>query len=101
MKETDAVKLVFIVTAYGAARSEKAFTNWIIEAARAAGLPLHRSPHGLRKAACRRLAEAGCSASQIMAVTGHRNLAEVETYVRNANRKTMADDAITKTYGAS
>lgn len=93
--------LVFIVTAYGAARSEKAFTNWIIEAARVAGLPAHRSPHGLRKAACRRLAEAGCSASEIMSITGHRNLAEVETYVRDANKKKLADSAISKAYGAS
>lgn len=93
--------LVFIVTAYGAARSEKAFTNWIIEAARDAGLPAHRSPHGLRKAACRRLAEAGCSASEIMSITGHRNLAEVETYVRDANKKKLADSAISKAYGAS
>lgn len=92
--------LNFITTERGAARSEKAFTNWIIEAARDAGLPAHRSPHGLRKSACIRLAEAGCTASQIMAVTGHRNLAEVETYVREANKKTLADDAITKTYGA-
>lgn len=91
--------LNFITTERGAARSEKAFTNWIIEAARDAGLPAHRSPHGLRKSACIRLAEAGCSASQIMAVTGHRNLAEVETYVREANRKMMADDAYAKAYG--
>lgn len=93
--------LNFITTERGAARSEKAFTNWIIEAARDAGLPAHRSPHGLRKSACIRLAEAGCSASQIMSITGHRNLAEVETYVREANKKTMADDAIAMTHGAA
>lgn len=93
--------LNLIVTAYGAARSEKAFTNWIIEAARDAGLPPHRSPHGLRKSACIRLAEAGCSASEIMSITGHSNLAEVETYVREANKKKLADSAITKAYGAA
>lgn len=92
--------LNFITTEHGAARSEKSFTNWIIEAARLAGLPPHRSPHGLRKSACIRLAEAGCSASEIMSITGHRNLAEVETYVRDANRKTLADRAIAKVYGA-
>lgn len=63
--------LNFITTEQGAARSEKAFTNWIIEAAKSAGLPPHRSPHGLRKSACIRLAEAGCSASEIMSITGH------------------------------
>ena len=92
--------LNFITTERGAARSEKAFTNWIIGAARDAGLPPHRSPHGLRKSACIRLAEAGCSASEIMSITGHRNLAEVETYVREANNKKLADSAMTKTYGA-
>lgn len=93
--------LNFITTERGAARSDKAFTNWIIEAARDAGLPAHRSPHGLRKSACIRLAEAGCSASEIMSITGHRNLAEVETYVRETNKKKLADSAITKTYGAA
>lgn len=93
--------LNFITTERGAARSEKAFTNWIIEAARDAGLPPHRSPHGLRKSACIRLAEAGCTASEIMSITGHRNLAEVETYVRGANREKLSDSAITKTYGAA
>jgi integrase len=54
-------RLTYIATQTGVGRSEKAFTNWIIEAARDAGLPPHSSPHGLRKATCRRLAEAGCS----------------------------------------
>ena len=35
-----------------------------------------------------------------MSITGHRNLAEVETYVREANKKKLADSAMTKTYGA-
>lgn len=93
--------MVFIATAYGAARSEKAFTNWIIEAARDAGLPPHRSPHGLRKATCRRLAEAGCSVWQIMAITGHRDIKEVQKYVEAANQKKLAKDGINMTYGAA
>lgn len=93
--------MVFMATAYGAARSEKAFTNWIIEAARDAGLPPHRSPHGLRKATCRRLAEAGCSVWQIMAITGHRDIKEVQKYVEAANQKKLAKDGINMTYGAA
>ncbi|WP_276118374.1 tyrosine-type recombinase/integrase [Pararhizobium qamdonense] len=88
--------LNFIVTAYGAARSEKAFTNWIIEAARKAGLPPHRSPHGLRKSAMTMLAEAGCSAMEIMAITGHQDIKEIETYIAKANQKKMAQNAIKK-----
>jgi integrase len=56
------------------------------------GLP----PHGLRKAACRRLAEAGCSTLEIMSITGHRNLKEVETYVQAVNQKRLARAAIAK-----
>jgi integrase len=88
--------LNFIATAQGAARSEKAFTNWVIDAAREAGLPPHSSPHGLRKAACRRLAEAGCSTLEIMAITGHRNLKEVETYVKAVNQRRLAMTAVDK-----
>jgi len=93
--------LNFITTERGAARSDKAFTNWIIEAVREAGIPPHRSPHGLRKSACIRLAEAGCSASEIMSITGHRNIAEVETYVRKADSTKLSDKAIEKAYGAA
>jgi integrase len=92
--------LVYIATERGAARSEFAFTNWIIEAAKDAGLPAHRSPHGLRKAACVRLADAGCDVFEIMSITGHKNIAEVQTYVAAANKKKAAQSAIIKAYGA-
>lgn len=72
--------LTFIVTEKGKPRSDKAFTGWFREAAHKAGLPPDSSPHGLRKAACTRLAEAGCTPHQIMAITGHKNLSEVENY---------------------
>jgi integrase len=92
---------VFIETERGAARSEFAFTNWIIEAGKDAGLPAHRSPHGLRKAACVRLADAGCDVFEIMAITGHSGIKEVQTYVAAANKKKAAKSAITKQYGAA
>ena len=59
-----------------------------------AGLPQRCKPHGLRKAAARRLAEAGCSASEIMAITGHKTLAEVERYTRAAEQERLARQAI-------
>ncbi|WP_162911401.1 tyrosine-type recombinase/integrase [Shinella zoogloeoides] len=93
--------LTFITTAYGAARSEKAFTNWLIEAGREAGLPSHRSPHGVRKAACRTLAEAGCTALEIMSITGHTNIKEIETYCAAVNKKRLAQIAMTKKHGAA
>jgi integrase len=82
------------VIAQGAPRSPKAFTGWFKEAARAAGLPPDSSPHGLRKAACRRLAQAGCSPHEIMAITGHKALAEVETDTKAVRQKFLAQQAM-------
>jgi integrase len=56
------------------------------------GVPLH----GLRKAACRRLAEAGCTPFEIMAISGHVTLSEVERYTRAAARDQMAVTAMAK-----
>ncbi len=83
----------YIATFDGTPRSDKAFTNWLREAAHAAGLPHDSSPHGLRKAACRRLAEAGCNVHEIMAITGHKNLAEVELYTRAVRQRLLAEQA--------
>ncbi len=64
------------------------------DAIREAGLPSRCKAHGLRKAAARRLAEAGCSASEIAAITGHKTLAEVERYTRAADQERLARQAI-------
>jgi integrase len=64
------------------------------DAIKAAGLPDRCVPHGLRKAAARRLAEAGCSEKQIAAVTGHTTLKEVARYTRAANQERLAADAV-------
>lgn len=60
----------------------------------AAGLPPRCTSHGLRKAACRRLAEAGCSASQIASISGHRTWAMVQSYTAAADRERLAWQAI-------
>ncbi|WP_108257982.1 tyrosine-type recombinase/integrase [Mangrovicoccus ximenensis] len=59
-----------------------------------AKLPAGLSPHGLRKATCRRLAEAGCTAHEIMAISGHTSLAEVTRYTVAASRAKLAERAI-------
>lgn len=89
---------VLIMSATGKPYTEKGFGNWIKKAAVRAGLP-HCSAHGLRKAAARRLAEAGCSVHEIMAITGHQSLKEVERYTREANRRGLADGAIKRVSG--
>jgi integrase len=52
--------------------------------------------HGLRKAACNRLAEGDCTAPQIMAVSGHKTLAEAQKYIDAVNKKKMARAAMDK-----
>jgi integrase len=52
------------------------------------------SVHGLRKAACRRLAEAGCSANEIAAISGHASLREIARYTAAASQVHLADQAL-------
>lgn len=50
--------------------------------------------HGLRKTAAAKLAEAGCTSKQIMAITGHATMTEVERYTREAEQRVLADKAM-------
>lgn len=98
-RELDAVpagQLTFLQTQYGKPFSPAGFTAWFVEAAEAAGLK-DRTPHGLRKAGSRRLAEAGCTPHQIMAITGHKNLSEVTLYTASADQERLAEEAIERT----
>ena len=88
--------LTFLVTAHGKPFSAAGFGNWFRECCDAAGLP-HCSAHGLRKAQARRLAEAGCSAHEIAAITGHKTLKEVQRYTEAVDQARMADAAISRT----
>lgn len=97
--EAAAPEMTFILTEYGKPFSPAGFTAWFVDQAEKAGIK-GRSPHGLRKAAGRRLAEAGCSAKEIMSVLGHRSMAEAEKYVRDADQIKLADSAIDKLGGA-
>ena len=45
-------------------------------------------------AICVRLAEAGCTPHQIQAITGHDNLAEIETYTKAVSQKRLAQIAM-------
>jgi len=87
--------LTFLTTERGAAFSVAGFGNWFRKQCNEAGLP-QCSAHGLRKAACRRLAEAGCSANEIAAISGHASLREVERYTRAASQSHLAEQALTR-----
>jgi len=52
------------------------------------------SVHGLRKNAAQALAEAGCSISEIMAITGHRSPGMALHYTKRAEKKRLARTAI-------
>src|SRR6266571_3433587 len=81
-------------------KSAASFGNWFAQCCRDAGLPKGTAAHGFRKAACRRLAEAGCSASEIMAVSGHKSLSEVQRYCAAADQARMARAAQAKSRNA-
>ena len=93
---TPSAQLTFLVTAtgkpYGGNAFSAQFRNWCD----AAGLPKHCKPHGLRKAACRRLAEAGCSGNEIMAISGHATLKELVRYTKAADQARLARNAMAK-----
>jgi integrase len=72
------------------------FGNWLRKCCNEAGLPNGLSAHGLRKAAARRLADIGCSAHEIAAITGHATLSEVQRYTKLADRKRLAQQAMKK-----
>jgi integrase len=84
--------MTFLVTDYGKPFTPAGFGNWFGERCREAGLRLNA--HGLRKAAARRLVEAGCSVHEVMAITGHRTLSEVQRYTREVEQERMADAAV-------
>lgn len=87
--------MTFLETAQGASRSPAGLGNLMREWCDAANLGAC-SAHGLRKACARRLAEAGATAHEIGAVTGHKTLAEVQRYTAAAGREGMADAAFEK-----
>ncbi len=85
----------FLVTHFGKPYTAPGFGNWFRELCDTAGCP-DVSAHGLRKATARRLAEIGCTAHQIAAITGHASLSEVQRYTKAADRKRLAREAIAK-----
>ena len=85
--------LTWLATAWGKPRTVAGLGNLMTSAAQAAGLA--KSAHGLRKARSVALAEAGATAHQISAWTGHETLREVARYTRSADRRraVMGTDA--------
>jgi integrase len=91
--------LTFLVTEWGRPFTAAGFGNWFRDRCNEAGLR-HCSFHGLRKAAATRLANAGCTAEQIKARTGHKSLAEVGRYTKAADQERLARQALAIQLGA-
>ncbi len=87
--------MTFLTTHFGKPFTANAFGNWFREQCDDAGLS-HCSAHGLRKAAARRLAEAGCTEHEIAAITGHASLREVARYTKAADQQRLARAAMEK-----
>src|SRR5262249_8965815 len=86
--------LTFLVTERGRPFPGHSFTAWFRKHCDDAGLPKRCVVHGLRKAAARRLAEAGCTVHEIAAITGHTTLKEVERYTKAFDRERLARAAM-------
>lgn len=67
------------------------FKKWCVEA----GLP-NLSLHGLRKACVIRMIEDDCSHHEIMSLTGHRTLKEIDRYAREYMRGKAAESVLAK-----
>jgi integrase len=99
LASTPRTNLTFLVTERGAPFTAAGFGNWFRTQCNLAGLP-QCSAHGLRKAGTTRLANAGCSAEQIKAMTGHQSLSEVQRYTRRADQQRLARQAMNMQLGA-
>jgi integrase len=90
---TPSEHLTFLTNVHGKPFTAASFGFWFRQRCNEADLP-HCAAHGLRKAACRRLAEAGCSANVIAAISGHSTLTEVSRYTKAADQERLARDGM-------
>lgn len=88
---------ITILTAHrGGAWAPQLLSHALPPALVAIGIGRKLNIHGLRKLAATRLAEAGCSAHEIAAVTGHKSLSMVQYYTASADQERLASAAITR-----
>ena len=101
IRATSTSELAFLLTKHGSPwANSNSFGNRMRRWCDAAELP-ECSAHGLRKVTASRLAEIGCAAHEIMAITGHDSLKEIERYTRGRDQIALADRAMTRYAAAS
>lgn len=82
--------LTYLVTEYGKPFTGNGFGNWFRDRCDEAGLP-QCSAHGVRKAAASYLADIGCTIHEIMSITGHDTITEVQRYTKSAQQRQLAE----------
>jgi integrase/recombinase XerD len=106
MPARDGETLAFLTTDHGkpfasAAAFGNKFAQWCDEAGLQPvrcedGIVRNYRAHGLRKAALQALAHAGCTGVELMAVSGHASLVQLQAYLQEVEQEDMATAAITK-----
>lgn len=79
-----------LITQHGKPFSQGSISKWFAEKIAAANLPAKCVAHGLRKSACRGMAEGEASNQAIKGMSGHRNSALVDLYTQAAEQPKLA-----------
>jgi integrase len=88
--------LTYIITAWGKPRSPHGLGSDVAKWATKAGLPTHCRLHGLKRASMSLLAESGGTPHEVMAISGHKTLSQVQLYTEEADKKVLADAGMAK-----
>lgn len=98
----------WLVDGHGKPFTEEAFSHWFADRCDEAGLPTKTrpsgevvrlcTPHGLRKRCLTDLADSGRTIHQIMAISGHLTMKDVERYTKMADRARNAREAMQGRY---
>jgi integrase/recombinase XerD len=98
----------WLVDGTGKPFTEEAFSHWFADRCDEAGLPTKTrasgkvvrlcTPHGMRKRCLTDLAESGKTIHEIMSISGHLTMKEVERYTRMADRARNARAAMKGRY---
>jgi integrase len=88
--------LTYVVNAWGKPRSIEGLGVVFAEWATQAGLPARCRLHGLKKACLTQIVDNGGTSHEVMGVSGHKSLSQVELYTREANQKRLGDSGMAK-----
>ena len=100
IEATPCGELVYLISKHGRPFVKESFGNWFHDRCIEAGLR-NRSAHGLRKACVVKLISIGCTPHEVMAITGHRTLKEIDRYAREYAREQASEQMLDKWLAAN